>query len=456
MLAGAVVGLGVVISTTVSPVRASPTGESAIVDARLHPQDGPHVDLRFRVERDRLVVEVGMNLVFLDWMVGTGRESPERIDPSELAAVGRVLDDYFAAQMPVAIDGTRVEPKIEALQLNNPDESLLPLFPLSGWAGLRKVFFHLVFPFPARGPGGEPEPPATIAVAWPAYPPDVLSVLAAKPPLEIAAEWHADGLKTDFVLTRAEPGYTWHRPVGGLDGRLERVPAPPPPLPLVPGWAVLAVGAFLVSYGMAAAARRSPRVALASGLAAGAVVLILRPATPFLAIGTRTAPAIGDDEARATFEALQANLYRAFDYETESGVYDALSRSVAGELLEETYLSVRRALVFEEEGGAISRVTAVRPVATRVASFGEIELDGAARPAFVVDATWQVDGRVTHWGHAHERTNEYDGRFVIAALPDGWRIADAEVLRQERVDGEGGAGDEPGAVPAPLDLDAEL
>jgi len=38
----------------------------------------------------------------------------------------------------------------------------------------------------------------------------------------------------------------------------------------------------------------------------------------------------------------------------------------------------------------------------------------------------------------------------------GWRIADAEVLRQERVDGEGGAGDEPGAVPAPLDLDAEL
>lgn len=429
---------------------------SATVAFARHPQDGPHVDLRFRVERDRLVVEVGMNLVFLDWMVETGRESAERVDRSELAQVGRALDAYFAAQMPVAIDGARVPPRIEALQLNDPDESLLPLFPLSGWAGLRKVFFHLVFPFPATGPGGEPEPPATIAVAWPAYPPDVLSVLAAKPPLEIAAEWHADGLKTDFLLTRTEPGYTWHRPTGGIDGRLERVPAPPPPQPLVPGWAVLAVGAFVLSYGMAAAARRSPRVALASGLAAGAVVLILRPATPFLAIGTRAAPAIGDTEARSTFEALQANLYRAFDYETESGVYDALSRSVAGELLEETYLSVRRALVFEEEGGAISRVTAVRPVATRVASFGEIELEGAARPAFVVDATWQVDGRVTHWGHAHERTNEYDGRFVVAALPGGWRIADAEVLRQERVDGADERDGAEGGAPAAIDLDAEL
>jgi hypothetical protein len=446
------------ISTTACGAVATTGGEIATIDARSgarHPQDGPHVDLRFRVDRDRLVVEVGMNLVFLDWMVETGRESPERIDPSELAQVGRVLGAYFEAQMPVEIDGGRVAPRVESLQLNDPDESLLPLFPLSGWAGLRKVFFHLVFPFPAKGPGGEAEPATTIAVAWPAYPPDVLSVLAAKPPLEIAAEWHADGLKSDLVLTRTEPGYTWHRPAGGIDGRLERVPMPPPPVPLVPGWAVLACGVFAIGYGGAAARRRSPRIALATGVSAAAVVLVLRPAAPFLAFGARAAPSIGDGEARTTFEALQANLYRAFDYETESGVYDALSRSVAGELLEETYLSVRRALVFEEEGGAMSRVTAVRPVATTVASFGEIELDGRACPAFVVDATWQVDGRVTHWGHAHDRTNEYDGRFVVAALPDGWRIADAEVTRQERIDG-GGPGSPDAGERLPAEEELEL
>jgi hypothetical protein len=89
----------------------------------------------------------------------------------------------------------------------------------------------------------------------------------------------------------------------------------------------------------------------------------------------------------------------------------------------------------EEEGGAMSRVVAVRPIETDILSQGEIALDDGRRvPAFKVEATWQVDGRVTHWGHSHDRTNEYDGRFTVAAEQGGWRIHDAEITRQERVD----------------------
>jgi hypothetical protein len=51
---------------------------------------------------------------------------------------------------------------------------------------------------------------------------------------------------------------------------------------------------------------------------------------------------------------------------------------------------------------------------------------------------------VTHWGHSHDRTNEYEGRFVVAAEPEGWRIHDAEILRQERVDSAAPAADLPG------------
>ena len=43
---------------------------------------------------------------------------------------------------------------------------------------------------------------------------------------------------------------------------------------------------------------------------------------------------------------------------------------------------------------------------------------------------------MTHWGHAHDRTNEYEGRFTVAAEPGGWRIHDAEITRQERVERE--------------------
>lgn len=405
-------------------------------ESALHPQDGPHCDLKFRLSETEFVAAISMNIVFLDWMLEFPRENPERIDASELAALAPRLSAYFGAQMPVAMDGVRVDPVVRALEVNDPDEVLLPLFPISGWRGLRKVGFELAYPVKS--------PPRDIGVVWPAYPPDLLSVLPAKPPLEIAAEWTADGLRSQVLFTRDEPGFTWHRPSGGIDARLERVPQPAAPRPLVPSWGTLAIVVFVASFGAAAVARRTPRTALVTGLSAAVIVLVLRPAAPaFLAIGTRAAPTLAEPEATATFEALHANLYRAFDYEDERTVYDALARSVSGALLEETYLSVRRALVMEEEGGAVSRVVAVRPVATRVVSQGEIDADGTRVRAFTVEARWQVDGRVTHWGHAHDRTNEYDGRFTVAAEQGGWRIHDAEVTRQERIEQASPAGEIP-------------
>lgn len=396
-------------------------------DLARHPQDGPHCDLKFRLEGTVFTVDIAMNLVFLDWMIAFERESEDQVHASELPALEPKLRAYFSAQMPVTIDGVRVDPRIGSLAVNDPDEVLLPLFPISGWRGLRKVSFTLTYPIQAA--------PDEIGIVWPAYPPDLLSVLPSKPPLEIASEWTADGLRTQVLFTRDEPGFTWHRPSGGIDARLERVPAPAAPRPLIPPAGTLALVVFVVGFGSAAIARKRPLVALATGLLAAGIVMVLRPTGPgFLAIGTRAAPGLGADEATKTFEALHANLYRAFDYEDERSVYDALARSVSGELLEETYLSVRRALVMEEEGGAMSRVVAVRPISTRIDSQGEVELADRRVQAFVVSATWRVDGRVTHWGHAHDRTNEYDGRFTVCAEADGWRIHDAEITRQERVD----------------------
>jgi hypothetical protein len=445
MLAAAIAGQGV-CSTTADAERTRTDvvfGANGAESAR-HPQDGPHCDLKFRVTPEAFVAEISMNLVFLDWMLQFPREDGERIDPSELPQLAPLLDAYFAAQMPVTVDRVRVAPAVRAMTVNDPDEVLLPLFPISGWRGLRKVSFELAFPLKA--------PPGEISVVWPAYPPDLLSVLAAKPPLEIAAEWTADGLRSQLLFTRDEPGFTWHRPSGGIDARLEAVPAPAAPRPLVPAWTTLAFVLFAIGFGSAAFARKPPRVALGLGLLAAAVAIVLRPTGPaFLAFGTRAAPQLAEREAAATFESLHANLYRAFDYEDERTIYDALARSVSGGLLEETYLSVRRALVMEEEGGAMSRVVAVRPLSTAVESQGEIEFEGGRVAAFTIAARWQVDGRVTHWGHAHERTNEYDGRFTVTAERDGWRIHDAEITRQERVDS--GAD---GAVPAIPPEDEEL
>ena len=109
------------------------------------------------------------------------------------------------------------------------------------------------------------------------------------------AEWTADGLRSQLLFTRDEPGFTWHRPSGGIDARLEAVPAPAAPRPLVPAWTTLAFVLFAIGFGSAAFARKPPRVALGLGLLAAAVAIVLRPTGPaFLAFGTRAAPQLAE------------------------------------------------------------------------------------------------------------------------------------------------------------------
>jgi hypothetical protein len=72
-------------------------------------------------------------------------------------------------------------------------------------------------------------------------------------------------------------------------------------------------------------------------------------------------------QARAVFEPLHANIYRAFDYSKEGDIYDALARSVEGEYLEQLYRQVYESLVMRDEGGAMSRVQSGRAAQLRTA-----------------------------------------------------------------------------------------
>ena len=57
---------------------------------------------------------------------------------------------------------------------------------------------------------------------------------------------------------------------------------------------------------------------------------------------------------------LLQNIYRAFDYNEKSDVYDALEHSVTGDLLEELFLKIQSGLRMQEQGGAVAHVKRVR------------------------------------------------------------------------------------------------
>ncbi|MBK12487.1 MAG: hypothetical protein CL849_03035 [Crocinitomicaceae bacterium] len=397
-----------------------------------HPQDGPHVDLRIVIEDDRVILNVEMNLVFLDAMVDLDREDPARISREEWADVPMVLEDHFLNDAIVRIDGVRIDPELEGLQINDPDLRLLPLFPVSGEQGLRKIRFELVYPTPGS-------PADRVEIVWTTYPPDILKDLPDPPPIAIAAEVVAEGLRVPFVISADEPAYTWYRRGGDLESRLAPVPAPATPIET--SWPILAIGLTIFAVGCMLMALGGPRpvsrnpgwLAFGTTLIAAAVVVFVVDVGTFTT--TRSIASPDGIKAEEIFRPLHQNIYRAFDYVEEGSIYDALARTADADFVDTLYRTIFRGLVMEEEGGAVARVARVRPLEIEVLESGvEKDSDGREWPSFRVRCRWLVDGVVTHWGHSHARTNEYDAIWSVGERPGGWRLTGAEITRQDRVE----------------------
>ncbi len=133
------------------------------------------------------------------------------------------------------------------------------------------------------------------------------------------------------------------------------------------------------------------------------------------------------DGARTIAGGLIENVYRAFDYREENDIYDALARSVHGELLAELYLNIRKGLTMQAQGGAVSRVKSVRVTDCSLVD------DRKTPDVFSVDLTWTVEGTVEHWGHIHTRVNQYRAEFGIRAVENAWKIDTMRVLDQKQM-----------------------
>ena len=135
---------------------------------------------------------------------------------------------------------------------------------------------------------------------------------------------------------------------------------------------------------------------------------------------------LSDDGAKEVAGTLLRNIYRAFDYHAESDIYDALARSVQGDLLAELYLKIHDGLAMQEQGGAIASVQDVRVTASD-------NLQRGKEKSFSLRLTWTVEGTVEHWGHIHTRVNEYSADFTVQPVDDAWKITGMKVTDQKRV-----------------------
>ena len=407
----------------------------------VHPQDGPHVDLRIEIGAEAVQLKTIVNLAFADELVEPARENLDTIHPVEQAALADGLFEALASRNRIVVDGTEISPERGRFEVFDPDPALTGLFPVYGARALTQVRIDLEYALTA--------PPETVTIAWGAFPDDTAERrISSDVPREVLARLSAGGIESVITFVEGEAPFQWS--ASGAVATDHLLPVPPVALGAAVELPLVSLGLLGIALVCAFAFAVQPRAGQPRRRLFVLFWLILGT---FLTRDLARWPVGGPapptaDAALAAFEPLHANVYRAFDFSDESDVYDALARSVEGELLERMYEEIYTSLVVEEAGGAVGSVQALTPLTTDVR---RIDVDGD-RPHFDVDARWQVEGAVFHWGHSHWRVQELAASFGVRATDDGWRITACEITEQVLVSA---TQDQPGED-GPLEIPDEL
>ncbi|MBL9146011.1 MAG: hypothetical protein JNM99_20185 [Verrucomicrobiaceae bacterium] len=139
---------------------------------------------------------------------------------------------------------------------------------------------------------------------------------------------------------------------------------------------------------------------------------------------TKAAEVKTTEEGSRIVQPLLRNVYRAFDYRTESDIYDRLDRSVHGELLRTLYLQTVQALTLDGSEGARVHVTDLSV---------DIDKVSPAPDGFIAEGEWTALGTVGHWGHQHQRVNRYKAKLTVQPIESEWKITGLEVLEERRL-----------------------
>lgn len=394
----------------------------AAYPVRAHPQDGPHAEIRLAIEDERVTYSVNLNLAFMDEIIPISRESLGALSPREAERLEQDLRAYLIENATVTIDGQPARPVIDSMSISNdPELGMIALYPRVGARGLIRALTIMHFPCDA--------PPDTVVFGWADYPNEILIEEGQPKPMFLEAQLRAEGAVGIVRFSQAEPEVTWIR---GESGVLFDV-VPPLPEP-VPGDSIrlLTVVFGILGIALLFGASTAPdgKVLAVFSIPAGASILaavISLGAGPTITLAQPRVPPLEEARAEAVFEALLTNLYKSFEYTSESDIYDALAQSVEGDLLAELYDQVYRSLVQAENDGMVGVVTGIEPLSFELA-------DASPGGGFETEFRWRVEGTVYHWGHTHTRTHEYHARYAVAPTDNGWRIVAQDMIDQQRID----------------------
>lgn len=360
--------------------------------------------------------EVLIPLATLATMMDFERADSAFLTVEEQAMAAKKIEAFLSVGNPVTIDGVAVKPLFDRVDFYGLD-----LRDFAQQPGKRKVSMAsgrvgVIMNYPAK------TPPSSVTVEWTMFNDVIRSidgVVFAKKEVEAAK----------FSKFLEDNVYRWEAAdalplaeITDVDLEDPRYFAPPATFDLPVLTLVCLVGALL----LIPLTFSSQKMLVVAGALVGIGLLLVDTgkvelASPFEPAGTIR---INDETAGRVFDQLHTNLFRAFDYSQEEDVYDALAVSVHGDLLRKLYLQINNSLRIEEEGGAIAHIEQVERLS------GQRQEEPFVENGFRYRSKWNIVGTIEHWGHIHQRTNQYDAQFDVQIVDGDWKLTSMEILDQ--------------------------
>jgi hypothetical protein len=383
------------------------------------------------VEPRQLRVELLIPLNVLATLFEIESEDPDFLQRDEMASAEEKIRKYFQAGNPVTINGQLVSPRIQQIDFFPADQRDFALRRKVERISLANGRVGISYSYPYR------DVPREIHLAWDKFGYAMNSVQAYL--------FFGQEVQTQvFSRQLADNQLRWTN--------AGAVPEPEPIQPLLvrpddliavgfprSGWFVLLGVSGTVGLLTGWIVRRSGRFIL---IASVAVALV---GSLSVGWGTRARwfgvvpPNVQVESGNAAAESAIVNLYRAFDFVQEDEIYSALEQSVAGDKLRELYLQLLRDLQVEEQGGTVSRIESVEVIGVdEVIEAGVLgwrtKADSVASESsgavFQRRVRWKLQGLLEHWGHSHQRTNQYQALVTMSDQSGQWKIVDLAIESQ--------------------------
>ena len=363
--------------------------------------------------------EVLIPLANLAAMIEFERAEPSFLTVEEQTAAAKQIERFFSVGNPVRIDGVEVQPVFDRVDFYGLDLRDFAVQSVKRKVSMANGRVGIIMRYPAKGR------PLKVDLTWDKFNEETMRSVDA------VAFPYKEVKKVSFSMFLERNVYSWEAsdapelpPITSVDLEDERYHVEPATVPFPVITAVcfllglIASVVCLVRWNsilMGAAVAMGVAGVLTTGIAKVEVM------PPFDRPGRL---AIADTTANTIFLQLHRNLFRSFDYSDESQIYDTLARSVDGPLLRKLYLQINDSLRISEQGGAVSRIEDVQVLG------GQQQTGPFVENGFQYRCKWNIVGTIEHWGHIHERTNQYDAMFEVKVVDGAWKIVTMDVLDQ--------------------------